>query len=31
MKELIFLKKLKKKRIIELVESSDEMKSSYLM
>jgi uncharacterized protein (UPF0332 family) len=31
MKELSFLKKLKKKGIIELVESSEEMKSSYLM
>ena len=31
MKELIFLKKLKKKGIIELVESSEEMKSSYLI
>ena len=31
MKELIFLKKLKKKRIIELVEPSEEMKLSYLM
>ncbi len=30
MKELIFLKKLKRKRIIELVESSEEMKISYL-
>ena len=30
MKELTFLKKLKKKGIIELVESSEEMKSSYL-
>jgi len=30
MKELIFLKKLKSKRIIELVESSEEMKLSYL-
>ena len=31
MKELIFLRKLKKKRIIELVEPSEEMKSSYLI
>ncbi len=31
MKELIFLKKLKRKGIIELVESSEEMKSSYLI
>jgi uncharacterized protein (UPF0332 family) len=31
MKELTFLKKLKRKRIIELVESSEEMKSSYLL
>ena len=31
MKELIFLKKLKRKKIIELVESSEEMKSSYLI
>lgn len=31
MKELNFLKKLKRKRIIELVESSEEMKSSYLI
>jgi uncharacterized protein (UPF0332 family) len=30
MKELTFLKKLKRKRIIELVESSEEMKLSYL-
>src|SRR3989338_2293451 len=29
MKELTFLKKLKRKGIIELVESSEEMKSSY--
>ncbi len=31
MKELIFLKKLKEKRTIELVEPSDEMKFSYLI
>src|SRR3989344_896282 len=31
MKELTFLKKLKRKRIIELVESSEEMKLSYLI
>jgi uncharacterized protein (UPF0332 family) len=31
MKEIIFLKKLKKKGIIELVEPSEEMKSSYLI
>lgn len=31
MKELIFLRKLKKKRIIELVEPSEEMKLSYLI
>lgn len=31
MKELTFLKKLKKKKIIELVEPSEEMKSSYLI
>ena len=31
MKELSFLKKLKKKGIIELVEFSEEMKSSYLI
>ncbi len=31
MKELTFLKKLKRKGIIELVESSEEMKSSYLI
>ncbi len=31
MKELNFLKKLKRKRIIELVESSEEMKLSYLI
>ena len=31
MKELNFLKKLKRKRVIELVESSEEMKSSYLI
>ena len=31
MKELIFLKKLKRKRVIELIESSEEMKSSYLI
>ena len=31
MKELTFLKKLKKKGIIGLVESSEEMKSSYLI
>ena len=31
MKELTFLKKLKRKRIIELVESSEEVKSSYLI
>src|SRR3989344_1699495 len=31
MKELIFLKNLKKKRIIELIEPSEEMKSSYLI
>src|SRR3989344_2134768 len=31
MKELTFLKKLKRKRIIELVESSEEMKLSYLV
>ena len=31
MKELNFLKKLKGKRVIELVESSEEMKSSYLI
>ena len=31
MKELNFLKKLKRKGIIELVESSEEMKSSYLI
>lgn len=30
MKELTFLRKLKRKRIIELVEPSEEMKSSYL-
>jgi uncharacterized protein (UPF0332 family) len=30
MKELIFLKKLKRKRIIEIVDSSEEMKLSYL-
>src|SRR3972149_9026648 len=30
MKELTFLKKLKRKDVIELVESSEEMKSSYL-
>ena len=30
MNDLIFLRKLKRKRIIELVESSEEMKSSYL-
>jgi uncharacterized protein (UPF0332 family) len=30
MKELIFLKKLKRKRVIEIVDSSEEMKSSYL-
>ena len=30
MKELIFLRKLKRKRTIELVESSEEMKLSYL-
>ncbi len=30
MKELIFLRKLKRKSIIELVESSEEMKLSYL-
>jgi len=31
MKELTFLKKLKRRGIIELVESSEEMKSSYLI
>jgi len=31
MKELIFLRKLKRKRIIDLVESSEEMKLSYLI
>ena len=31
MKELIFLKKLKKKGIIDLVEPSEEMKSAYLI
>ncbi len=31
MKELTFLRKLKKKRIIELVEPSEEMKSSYII
>ena len=31
MKELNFLKKLKRKGVIELVESSEEMKSSYLI
>ena len=31
MKELSFLKKIKRKGIIELVESSEEMKSSYLI
>lgn len=31
MKELTFLKKLKKKKIIELAEPSEEMKSSYLI
>ena len=31
MKELNFLKKLKRKRVIELVESSEKMKSSYLI
>ena len=31
MKELIFLKNLKKKGIIELIEPSEEMKSSYLI
>jgi uncharacterized protein (UPF0332 family) len=31
MKELDFLRKLKRKRIIELVEPSEEMKSSYLV
>jgi len=31
MKELIFLKKLKRKSIVELVEPSEEMKSSYLI
>ncbi len=31
MKELTFLKKLKRKGIIEMVESSEEMKSSYLI
>ena len=31
MTELTFLKKLKKKRLIELVESSEEMKASYLI
>jgi len=31
MKELTFLRKLKKKRVIELVESSEEMKLSYLI
>ena len=31
MKELNFLKKLKRKGIIELVESSEEMKSSYMI
>jgi len=31
MKELNFLKKLKRKGILELVESSEEMKSSYLI
>ena len=31
MKELTFLKKLKRKGIIELVEKSEEMKSSYLI
>ena len=31
MKELTFLKKLKRKGVIELVESSEEMKSSYLI
>ena len=31
MKEIIFLKKLKKKGKIELVEPSKEMKSSYLL
>ena len=30
MKELTFLKNLKRKRVIELVESSEEMKLSYL-
>ena len=31
MKELTFLKKLKRKGVIELVESSEEMKYSYLI
>ncbi len=31
MKELNFLKKLKRKGVVELVESSEEMKSSYLI
>ena len=31
MKELNFLKKLKRKGVIEQVESSEEMKSSYLI
>lgn len=31
MKELSFLKKIKRKGIVELVESSEEMKSSYLI
>ena len=31
MKELIFLKKLKRKKVVELGEPSEEMKSSYLM
>ena len=31
MKELTFLKKLKRKGVVELVESSEEMKSSYLI
>ncbi|MFA5020195.1 MAG: HEPN domain-containing protein [Candidatus Pacearchaeota archaeon] len=31
MKDLIFLKKLKRKGVIELVESSEDMKSSYLI
>lgn len=31
MKELIFLKKLKKKKVIQLVEPSEEMKLSYLI